>query len=228
MIVQCKTCGKDTDKKQVHINKFGDRLFCGKPCYYKSISKPKVQRECEQCKGTFFVHASAVKYHGARFCSKGCKDDFNHGDNSYRWVEKPKFTCRNCSTEFSIDNWRTKDEFRGQFCTRQCKMDYAVGEKAYNWRGGTTEEGRLIRSRKENRHWRIAVLTRDGYACVQCKSKSDLHVDHIKPFSLYPSLRTDVNNGRVLCRTCHMKTDSWGGIKKSDRDRAMLEEGLLL
>jgi 5-methylcytosine-specific restriction endonuclease McrA len=33
-----------------------------------------------------------------------------------------------------------------------------------------------------------------------------LEADHIKPWAHYSSLRYAVNNGRTLCRSCHIKT----------------------
>ena len=36
-----------------------------------------------------------------------------------------------------------------------------------------------------------------------------LNADHIKPFSLFPELRFDLNNGRTLCVECHKKTDTY-------------------
>jgi hypothetical protein len=63
------------------------------------------------------------------------------------------------------------------------------------------------------RDWRFAVIKRDKYTCQECGAKRGngnvLHVDHIKPFSLFPELRYEVNNGRVLCMECHRKTDSY-------------------
>ena len=59
--------------------------------------------------------------------------------------------------------------------------------------------------------WRKRVLERDGCKCVQCGSTERIEVDHIKSNRDYPEHRRDVNNGRPLCRQCHIKTDTYGG-----------------
>lgn len=51
--------------------------------------------------------------------------------------------------------------------------------------------------------WKTAVLKRDGRRCQRCGAKKDLCVHHIKPFSEFPELRFDVDNGITLCRECH-------------------------
>lgn len=60
---------------------------------------------------------------------------------------------------------------------------------------------------KEYHAWRKKVLARDGYICQfpGCSSKRYLHVHHIKRFADYPSLRLEVSNGIILCKTCHDK-----------------------
>ena len=52
------------------------------------------------------------------------------------------------------------------------------------------------------RQWRKRILERDK-VCQICGSSENLEVHHIKPFSEYSELRTDDNNGIVLCRKCH-------------------------
>ena len=51
------------------------------------------------------------------------------------------------------------------------------------------------------------VYERDGNYCACCgKSPKDgvvLHIDHIKPRSLYPELEDDLDNLQVLCKDCN-------------------------
>ena len=57
--------------------------------------------------------------------------------------------------------------------------------------------------------WRISVLNRDNYTCLNCGKHGDdtvLHVHHIKRYADNEELRTDVNNGITLCYECHKKT----------------------
>jgi hypothetical protein len=92
------------------------------------------------------------------------------------------------------------------------------GDKSYFWRGGVSTENQILKSSLEYNEWRRAVLKRDRYTCVFCGDRNHkgrgsrivLNVDHIQPFALYPELRFDVNNGRVLCIDCHRKTDTYG------------------
>ena len=85
------------------------------------------------------------------------------------------------------------------------------GKNNWNWKGGITPKNKLLRRSKEFIEWRKQVFERDNYTCQECgKRGSELHPDHIKPFAYFPELRFDVNNGRTLCKPCHIKTDSWG------------------
>jgi 5-methylcytosine-specific restriction endonuclease McrA len=70
-----------------------------------------------------------------------------------------------------------------------------------------TKRNRLTR---EDRKWRQDVLHLGNYVCAFCGATRELETDHIKPVHLYPDLRFNVDNGRVLCHSCHIKTPTYG------------------
>lgn len=100
------------------------------------------------------------------------------------------------------------------------KAPWCSGDKNYFWKGGVTAEHKRIRTCVEYRLWREAVFERDNYTCIWCGAKSGngktvvLNADHIKPFSKFPELRLEIDNGRTLCVDCHKKTGTWGRSKK--------------
>lgn len=60
------------------------------------------------------------------------------------------------------------------------------------------------RTSPEYKLWRISVFERDNYTCQSCgKRGCKLNAHHIKPWSLFPCDRYDVNNGITLCTDCH-------------------------
>lgn len=74
-----------------------------------------------------------------------------------------------------------------------------------------TPEPRRKRYILEQIYWRKAVFERDNYTCQICGVRgAEIQADHIKPYSLYPELRTELANGRTLCVPCHRKTPTWG------------------
>jgi len=66
-----------------------------------------------------------------------------------------------------------------------------------------------VRKSIEYRRWRLAVFVRDNWTCQKCKSRNGngaevyLEAHHKKPYTKYPKLRFDVNNGLTLCKSCH-------------------------
>lgn len=85
------------------------------------------------------------------------------------------------------------------------------GEGNHNWKGGITPAQLKVRNSDEYKAWRQAVFQRDDWTCQNCFVRGGvLNADHIQPFALYPELRFDVNNGRTLCKPCHIQV-GWKG-----------------
>ena len=87
------------------------------------------------------------------------------------------------------------------------------GEKHYNWKGGISPINERIRQSKEYKNWRRSVFERDKGVCVWCGGKKNLEADHIKPFYLHPEFRFATDNGRTLCHSCHITTNTYGRPK---------------
>lgn len=94
-------------------------------------------------------------------------------------------------------------------------------EKNNFWKGGVTQIQLQIRHCFEYRQWRSDIFTRDDYTCQYCGDRGgELNADHYpkmfstifhenKIKSLEDGLKCEefwnINNGRTLCRECHIK-----------------------
>lgn len=70
-----------------------------------------------------------------------------------------------------------------------------------------------MRFTSEMVRWRMSVLVRDNFKCQICGSRPSTHLlvaDHIKPYCRFPDLILSLENGRTLCRSCHIKTPTYG------------------
>jgi hypothetical protein len=92
---------------------------------------------------------------------------------------------------------------------------YMAGTKSPHWKGGITPLNQKIRTSLEYKLWRTSVFERDNWTCVWCFERGgELNADHIKPFALFPELRLALDNGRTLCKPCHLSTETYGGRLK--------------
>jgi 5-methylcytosine-specific restriction endonuclease McrA len=71
--------------------------------------------------------------------------------------------------------------------------------------------------------WHESVLIRDGYKCKECLSNQNLHVHHIKFVRDFPELVLDVDNGIVLCKSCHHRLH--GKIKCYLKNKKIFKKG---
>ena len=120
----------------------------------------------------------------------------------------------------SIKNYKKTPEHRLNISKSK------MGEKYYTWKEGRSELKKVIKKCFKYRQWRSDVLSRDNFTCQLCpRVGGPLEIDHIKSFaSILDEFRVvtfdmavgcdalwDINNGRTLCKPCHLKTDTYGG-----------------
>lgn len=87
------------------------------------------------------------------------------------------------------------------------------GSKNSNWKGGITLSVRTFRKSKQYQQWRKAVLEKDNKICQNCSTTKYLEIHHILSVKNHPELKLEVNNGQILCKECHKKTDNYGHRK---------------
>lgn len=95
---------------------------------------------------------------------------------------------------------------------------YLSGDKNPAWKHGLGNKNKTARQIEmhsiEYRDWRKKVFERDNYTCVLCGAKGNvLNADHIKSWKDYTDLRYSIDNGRTLCKECHIKTPNYGAKK---------------
>jgi hypothetical protein len=89
------------------------------------------------------------------------------------------------------------------------------------WKGGTTPERQRQYKTQEWKALLKAVYARDHYTCQRCKcgttggmSMKSSVAHHIKSYSDYPELRTDMGNLVTLCRKCHLWVHSLANVDR--------------
>lgn len=59
------------------------------------------------------------------------------------------------------------------------------------------------------KEWRRQVFEKGQGKCENCQAQENLSAHHIKPWKDHESLRFDVNNGMILCASCHGKEEGF-------------------
>src|SRR3990167_4958222 len=188
--VICKTCGLKFRDYSSHR-----RVFCSRKC-----RNTQVVNTCVIC-GTNFRIKSYRKL-TAKCCSLLCRGKYAHKQGAGKDFLKGHVPW-NLGKSLPYTVWnKGKPYFQ------------LKGENNPNWKGGITPINRAIRTSLEYKLWRSAIFERDNYTCQNCNTRGGvLHADHIKPFAIYPEVRFAIDNGRTLCKSCHLQTPTYGNRK---------------
>lgn len=158
--------------------------------------KEKVFISCKQCGRDFGVQP--YRKDTALFCSHSCVASFNMtGEKHHQWKGgKPK--CEVC--EIKLSNYNNK---------RCAEHAVLTGERNGLWVADRTKlkkyEGSEEKRSPAYKAWRKSVCDRDKWPCRIADNNCDgrLEVHHILPWSKFPELRYEVNNGISLCHFHH-------------------------
>jgi len=176
----CKNCNKEYRCKPYRKDK---SLFCSRECSQIYRGERIRINTCINCEIEFTRPENPQREY--KFCCYQCRADF---DSKTSRIEK---ICKNCGELFHPN----RNNSVQTLCSKKCRIEFSDNRK--------TSEARKIRSSFEYNLWRSAIFTRDSFTCQECGNKGYLIAHHIKPFSLFPKLRLDINNGITLCKKCH-------------------------
>lgn len=128
------------------------------------------------------------------------------------WKIRAQKVCKKCGIKFGGDS--KKRHHGTKYCSRKCSVSDMRGDKSPRWKDGKSLNRERARQSAPLSKWRLLVRKRDGNKCVKCGDVNYLHVHHIKGFSEYPELATDIENGITLCEMCHSLIHKrWVGAK---------------
>lgn len=57
---------------------------------------------------------------------------------------------------------------------------------------------------------RLKVIVQYGKRCMKCGlTRGEMHIDHIRPRSIYPEMEYSLDNLQILCRSCNLAKGAW-------------------
>lgn len=201
----CQKCNKEFTKPYTCSKKeWEKRKFCSQSC------------------------ANSVNLNGKLFKKgevsllKGKKRPNLAGKNHPKWNRQEK-ECKYCKKEFWCESYLFDTK---KFCSKKCRKSW------FNENSLLSVRDRVKKIKKYS-DWRNAIFQRDNYTCQICGIRNkkglgktvELQIDHYpKTFAEIVrdnNIRSiddaidckemwDISKNRVLCRECHMKTDTWG------------------
>lgn len=164
-------------------------------------AKPKVQLICKHCQKVFEVQPWAAKTGRKKFCSKACF----YAGRELKCLFEPGHP------DFVPSSSRGHSEETRAKIREATRNKARYGQDNPCWKGGAREQRKREMIGYKYKDWRNAVFSRDNWTCQMCGKRGVyLEADHIQPWCAFPDLRYEVDNGRTVCRPCHMSLDTHG------------------
>lgn len=207
----CIVC-KDTytRKPKVGYSQWGKSRFCSAECKDKELGTKWIGRKhSEDTKIKISQSRIGKSYPKLSLAKKGKKHSEEHKKLIASSLKKAYEEGRKVSY-FTNNKWQHSEE------TKELLSKTRLGDKNPAWKGGVTPLNHSLRTSRQYKNWRTSIFEKDNYSCVLCGTRNGngksifLQADHIKPFSQFPELRFNLDNGRTLCLDCHKTTETYG------------------
>ena len=125
-------------------------------------------------------------------------------------IESKRARCPFCNRRYT--RWHALNCGHPGYCSLRCSKGLPPNtkKKLSELKRREKQLNRQVVGFYETREWRdlrFKILRKYGFVCMACGNrppKCVLHVDHIKPRSLYPQLELDPENLQVLCEDCNL------------------------
>lgn len=211
----CEQCGKTYPRhRSFGRDQWASSRFCSRQCRGKSITgistgpKPDIRTgidiPCKHCGKMFYAAPWEMNRRPGtnKFCSKVC---------TYAGRELKATFVKGHADMVPATSRGHNEETKRKIAEAQ-RLNPRRGSLNPNWRGGSYRtERQSAMATWQYREWRMAVFRRDDFTCQSCGERGGtLNADHIRPWSKFPDLRYELNNGRTLCVNCHRETPTWG------------------
>lgn len=208
-LINCLVCGKEKEVLKSRIKK-GWAKFCSKRCFYIDRKGKKMPHNVEWERNRIIaVRANSWKLKG-------------------RKNPKSKQTIKIALATYQQKRKENPSKYR-IIAIKNLSKNKSLSlskEDSPNWKGGITNEWQKWRSEQGKKFdsWRKKIYSRDK-KCRLCGSKKKLEAHHIIPVAECRLTAFLQMNGILLCRKCHIKTESFGG-KISRKIQQRIEEGV--
>lgn len=128
-------------------------------------------------------------------------------------------SCRSCYETNKLKE-RNKDPIQIQNCRKKSigkkhslewRLAISRGQKRrvekgeHPWKVNINPHKDTERSRIKYKIWKEQLVCKAQGKCEDCGSEKRLHAHHIKCFYKFPELRFSLENGKILCQSCHSK-----------------------